>query len=61
MKEEKKLETIKQIEICMGVIKKINKHFKKTNWLCLKNYVEIIEIAKKLQKNGTNPKKPKSN
>jgi len=42
------------------MIEKINEHYKKTNWLCLKDYIKMIDESKKQFKyelNKTNTKK----
>jgi hypothetical protein len=61
MNEKEQFELVKKIEINMSVIEQVMEHFKKTNWLHMKDFVEMIDKAKKLQKNGTDIEKPKSN
>jgi len=46
MNEKEQLELVKKIEINMSVIEQVMEHFKKTNWLHMKDFIEIIDKAK---------------
>lgn len=44
-KEERK--NLNNILICIEAIKSMNEHYKKTNWLCLKDFYKILKEAEK--------------
>jgi len=46
MNEKEQLKIIKNIELNISIFEQVMEHFKKTNWLHVKDYIEIINKAK---------------